>query len=572
MQDITLDVKFEKDIEKQYAILEGNQTEEYGMKMLQSNKLAGMLEVQIKNIDNKKWYYYNITKKSSLEYLLEQKRISLKHVEIILVQIFQAIKTAKDFLLDERNLILEEKMIYLSSDNLSITEICYYPSYQKDNIEQLIKLLEVFLNKIDYGAEEKNKVEQLYSIYDKARETGMTCQELCKEFQKQYNYKEKRLDIERKGKSADERVEGKIKNGNTMNQPEPAFYFERAKSKEEQSDGYEQNIQNGLSQYTEHTSTIGKSVLKKQKSEKLEVGKGDIQKKQSQRKKIEQMNKKNEQIDTKKEQQSVFGIKNLFVLSFIIVFSSVIISIALFTNIFRDSVTGTVQYNKFGILCVIVAAMDLFAWKYLRKEKSEKDISHWDKISEQIPDKTPAQVPNKMTDNNKFTEKRNKGLKSGKEELASIIGKLEKSDIGCKRELQYHQPADGGLIENEFWREEENTVLLMQEQTTILQSIEKAWKLVCLEEGKTMEIPLTKFPFYLGKLNWNVDYAIEHSSISRVHSKFEKEGDILYVRDLDSTNGTYLNHIRLGKDEKQQMNEGDEISFADIKFRLEVDR
>lgn len=583
MQDVILNVKFEKDIEKQYAILAVQKDEEYGLKMLQNNKLAGMLEVQIKNIDNKKWCYYNITKKSSLEQLLNRKQVSIDNVKVILMQIFQTIETARDFLLDEKNLILDTKMIYLSPDNPSTTEICYYPSYQKDSLEQLIGLLEVFLNQIDYKTEEKSRIEQFYRIYDKAREIGMTCKELWKEVQKEYKYCN---NLEQEVKSV---------------QVTPAFQFKRVETIEKQSDNFEKNKKN---QYIGFIETTGfekekdkkgekkkeeayKNVIAKDNSKKQQIGKYKTQEKES---------GKNDTWNSniiKTEQESSFGGKKLFVLCGILVFSCVIIGIAFLTNILQAPITGAIDYIKMGILCVIVAAMDLFIWKYLKQiETEEKMMDFHQKQNEKKP-----------------KDKMQNSIKNEKEELDTVIAKLEKADMGLEKDLEDYQPDNRGLIENEFWGKdlsgnncdnhqqyskkelqkgnqildnvnkkflennmvEEPTILLTQEPTVVLKHEEKTWKLISIEEKEPKEILLKKFPFYLGKLQWNVDYAIDHSSISRVHSKFEKEGDILYMTDLNSTNGTYLNHIKLKKDEKREVKKGDEVSFADLKFRLESD-
>lgn len=501
-----------------------------------------MLEVQTKNIDNEKWYYYNITKKSSLEQLLEKKQVTLNCVETILMQIFYIIDTAKDFLLDERNLVLETKMIYLSADNPVIIELCYYPSYQKDNMEQIIRLLEVFLNKVDYKKEEKSKVEHLYKLYDKARENGMTCKELCKELRKEYGHKESK----------------------TKKEETPIFHFERVEKVVEQADGVEQNK---ISQHIEamEKTTLKEKVYEKQKVEKKEQWKREIKKTDIKKRASE---KQTDETRKSKKRGTFFQIKNLLTICFILIFTCVIIGTALFTNIFYNFTTGTLDYKKFGILCVIIVLMDLFAWKYLKQEEIEK------------AEKTAVfhQAQNKKKPKNRIE----KTLKDDNEELEFMIAQLEQSDItgNMPKTDITEKTLQPDTQKNVFYEEEEiegtqllveePTILLAQEETMLLQPIEQIWKLVSLEEKDTKEILLEKFPFYLGKLQWNVDYAIDHPSISRIHSKFEKAGDILYVTDLDSTNGTYLNHIKLGKDEKKEIKEGDEISFADVKFRLEI--
>ena len=548
MLDSTLNVKYEKDAEKQYAVLEGQETEEYGMKMLQNNKMQGMLEVQIKTIDNEKKYYYNITKQSSLEHLLETKQVSLELIETILVQIFQVIETAKDFLLDERNLALETKMIYLSTSYPKTVEICYYPSYQRDSMEQMIGLLEVFLNQIDYKKEEKKKIEQFYRIYDKARETGMTCKELWKEIKKEYN-----------------QIENRIEEQYPICDRKPEYEFEKERETEQQKKSYEKSK-------PFHFERI--EPVKKETKENIGfIEEKDIQKKESNKK---QETKKSDIWNhniTKQKTKNAIPIRTMLTLCFIIAFSCIIIGTGLFTNIFRDTVTGTLEYSKIGILCIIVAIMDLFAWKYLKPSEQEAEqLSNnqkkesglienefWKKETENLlfytePKQEQESIEAEKQKNIEWEMKKN---------IEKLSEKLEQSDEWKSEDIEQ---MDGTQI-----LIEEPTMLLEQEQTMLLKTKDKRWRLVSLKEDEKQEIPLKKFPFYLGKLQWNVDYAIDHPSISRIHSKFEKEGDVLYMTDLDSTNGTYLNHIKIAKDEKQEVREGDEISFADMKFRLELE-
>ena len=577
----SLNVKYEKDAEKQYTVLEGQESEEYGMKMLLNNKMQGILDVQVKTIDNQKKYYYNITKQSSLEQLLEKKQVTLELMEQIFMQIFQVMDTAKKFLLDEKNLVLETKMIYLSSDNPKKVELCYYPSYQKDNMEQLIALLEVFLNEIDYKQEKKEKIEQFYKVYDKARETGMTCRELQKEIQKE------------------------------SKQASPPFHFERAEQKKQQTQpgSYcfgkekEQKVQKSYSLEKNLEQGIQKNNPWEKKTEK-EAQKGYPWEKNQEKevKKSDAWEKKLEQ----QEQKKSGAVKNILSFCFIILFTGVVIGTALCTDIFRSAETGALEYEKLGILCIITAAMDFGAWKYFNQTDSEieeltehtqeksglienefwKEAFEAGGLNEQEQERAEAEVWKQEVPEVEAWKR--EVSKAGVQKQEQFLEKEEIDEEFLKTELQENkkgfaetelQETEKGFAEMELQELEEGetqllieepTMLLEHEETVLLKPKEKIWCLIAsLKEKKTNEIILEKFPFYVGKTKWNVDYAIDHPSISRIHSKFEKEGEHLYVTDLDSTNGTYLNHIPLKKNERQEVKAGDEISFADMKFRLE---
>lgn len=108
------------------------------------------------------------------------------------------------------------------------------------------------------------------------------------------------------------------------------------------------------------------------------------------------------------------------------------------------------------------------------------------------------------------------------------------------------------------------------EQTMVLSDMEvhESYKLYPEDNKTYKEIPLIEFPFFVGKLKVNVDYSIENKAVSRFHAKLEKEGDNFYITDLNSTNGTFLNEIRIEANTRRILHLGDEISFANIKYRF----
>ncbi|SFC83384.1 DUF6382 domain-containing protein [Butyrivibrio sp. YAB3001] len=84
---------------------------------------------------------------------------------------------------------------------------------------------------------------------------------------------------------------------------------------------------------------------------------------------------------------------------------------------------------------------------------------------------------------------------------------------------------------------------------------------------KTFKIVLDKFPLTVGKLEECVDKVISDMSISRIHCRFSEnsEGKIT-ITDLNSTNGTFRNGLKLKPQEENVIEEGDEIRIGRICF------
>ena len=55
---------------------------------------------------------------------------------------------------------------------------------------------------------------------------------------------------------------------------------------------------------------------------------------------------------------------------------------------------------------------------------------------------------------------------------------------------------------------------------------------------------------------------IENKMVSRHHATIQKIKDDFYIKDEDSTNGTFVNGIRLEKDKFMKINPGDKISIG----------
>ncbi len=118
-------------------------------------------------------------------------------------------------------------------------------------------------------------------------------------------------------------------------------------------------------------------------------------------------------------------------------------------------------------------------------------------------------------------------------------------------------------VTGSFTKEESfggETIVLDQERTESL-------ALFSRNLDKTIRIPLDKLPFTIGKMEGCVDKAISDSSVSRIHCRFEQDGDSTFcVRDLGSTNGTFKNGLRLSPQQTVTFGEGDEIRIGRVCF------
>lgn len=84
------------------------------------------------------------------------------------------------------------------------------------------------------------------------------------------------------------------------------------------------------------------------------------------------------------------------------------------------------------------------------------------------------------------------------------------------------------------------------------------------EKGFSKEYTLSTFPITVGKLKGGVQLAISDDSISRMHAKLIREKGDVFLQDLDSTNGTFINGVKVLSGQKVLIHRDDEIQFGKI--------
>lgn len=91
-------------------------------------------------------------------------------------------------------------------------------------------------------------------------------------------------------------------------------------------------------------------------------------------------------------------------------------------------------------------------------------------------------------------------------------------------------------------------------------------KLYGMNKGNKYHIDMNSLPCTIGKLAGGVDCVIRDETVSRIHARLSKEGQEICVTDLNSTNGTFKNGLRLEPNETVAIEPGDEIRFGRMTF------
>ena len=68
--------------------------------------------------------------------------------------------------------------------------------------------------------------------------------------------------------------------------------------------------------------------------------------------------------------------------------------------------------------------------------------------------------------------------------------------------------------------------------------------------------------------NSKADLYIKKETVSCLHAGIEYRDGHYYIEDFNSTNGTYVNNVAVNYKQKQKLVPGDEIRFADVRYRF----
>jgi pSer/pThr/pTyr-binding forkhead associated (FHA) protein len=97
---------------------------------------------------------------------------------------------------------------------------------------------------------------------------------------------------------------------------------------------------------------------------------------------------------------------------------------------------------------------------------------------------------------------------------------------------------------------------------------QQGFQLTHVQSGKIIEIPLNLSVVHIGKPNEQIPPDIDVSGfpcsevVSRVHADIRVDGDAVYLEDVGSANGTYINHNALPKGNRHLLRVGDRISLG----------
>lgn len=163
---------YKNDLKKAYLILEGTEgeTEDYQAVMLKENDVEGLLKTDVRYVDNRSLYHYDVSGKTAFKTLHEKVQLRYEEMKRLVENLLQTIQTLRKYMLDANCILLEPEFIFSDANRFYF---CYYPPCKEDAKQSFHRLTEFFVKEADYKEEEgihfaytmhKMTMEENYSI------------------------------------------------------------------------------------------------------------------------------------------------------------------------------------------------------------------------------------------------------------------------------------------------------------------------------------------------------------------------------------------------------------------------
>ncbi len=528
---------------------------DYQMKMVAGNRVKCLLAMTCKNVNLSVELYYNITSKISLDKYLSRKQFTRKEYILFLFNFVNRIFELKNFLLNETKILLDVNNIYIELDTEKVF-FTYLPikDYENDYVSFFTELM---VNNSQFLEESQcdNYLQRLIMLLKSNNFCISSMRELLERLLKEN---------EQSSNNDDGKDDGINENNSTISTPEPSSTHKRFSVRE----AFDKNICEGI-KTTQTPIKIPGNLQKEASSNQI---------------------KTHNILPKPKLPRGNFNSKVFFIFFqplFFIAFYFIVNSSLVAKN---DDYTITLV-----ILSLIFLALDVLLFRLLKYPPSflirmkglqsndsntlqnNKPFASNNSTSNQSNHGTNPKNKKSFTSNNSTSNQSNHGTDPKKKSFASNSSNTNQSNhttmpqnkipfvsksnitVPCNHSNEpqnnaNHNSHEGVSIpysgDTEIIRIEKNTVPLLKQNMG------------------TDIIALSKPSLIIGRMSGFVDHVLAVNSIGKIHAEITNENGEIYISDLNSKNGTFINDTKIPPNAKTKVVSGDIIRFANVEYEV----
>lgn len=489
---------------------EGKGLVNYQLQMLVNNDIKNVIGAAKKQKNDDIQIFYNITSKITLEQATEKNKISKDGVIAIIKGALSAFKDLEEYQLVSSGIVFEADKIFVKPGHFEPSFI-YVPNTTEDTgIQSLKNLLLSFVMGSKIEVSNDNFVQVLLETLNKPGFNADVLKKMCEKYQR--------------GGQADKPKQHEIKP--EVNIPQPPR--PQAVQTPPQS---ERPIQIPVAGGKPNKPPVAKQTEMPKKEEK-----------------------------EKNPKKTVFLLLQIVLLAAVAGLS--------FTGILNDE-SGNINFQYLAGVLLGAGCIDFVLYREMFKNNKDKETKKETKskstkkpsvavpgkempaMPKSVPQmpKKPIEVPKKKNDNSAVQAEVN--VSSQKVEYA-IPSPVVVQPVS---QPQAYDPL------SEF--ENEDTVVIDNNASG-------GAYLEFYDNGIASRINLNRDRIAVGKLRTQCDFVLNNRKISKMHAEFICRNGQYYVKDFNSTNGTYINgaNQRIQSNQEYQIFNGDRITLADVDMTL----
>lgn len=531
LQEGTITYMYENDDFGSYLVIKPGSEKliDYQVGMVTNNRIPGLLPMDLRCKNNEDNLYYNITSKITLTKLLSRRKINKRQILDLLTQITQTMLTGIDYLLYNKCYILKQEFIYVDPAEFKLYMV-YVPVVAVEDVNQnLRKLIIDLIINATYSEDDDSGDGFIQKIINYIKGDTFNIAGLDM-LLKQLN--QDSCHNNRRGED-DIASEYYLHNGICDDEIHGNIIFD--------NEVFDEQIIDGM------------NVFNISKNSKQEIKPG-----------LQAF--RNNPMNSLKDDP--YKSHNLKLIAVGIAVQIVLITLFILSRNFLETLGGNVKTTYAAAMLIIVAIdalviKNLMCWK--KPEQKQKIENIKDK-------KDSVKRSNNLRKNNKKETIENRIT----DDMLGNVTNIESDE--AEEDIEEHDLSEL-IISSAMTRNDMEFDSTISSNTPSKPDFEYSNKTVVLSPQKELkphiinmngcakeEIPIDKNEFLIGRLEDMVDYVINNNAVGKVHAQITIRNNKYYLKDLNSTNGTMVNDIKLVCNEENEIKDGDRITFANCDY------
>ena len=564
-------VRYERNNGVNYAVIDTKEEwkceDDYEVKMLMLNTPEYFLHITMNYIDEKNSIYYDISSKQQLSKLFEYGKVTMEDVKSLFDNISRMVRVVDEYMLNLDRVILNPQDIYVSLSDKKYSFMYSPVAGEKDFYDKMRSLFEYILERFDHSVK-KSSLVIFYVIYQRILVRDYTPDKLMEFFDDE----NEGIHIINEEDLTDGRADNAYGEDNAYGR-DRAYGEDNANGK---NNDYVEDINYaGNNNYARDKTYIrnnnrvkGKAYTKDNDSiiDKI-YDRNDNYNNNNNFEGTVIKDVMPEIINTDKPDKR--SKKTTFIIKAV---ATVLVLNAIVSMFFKSYAVIKIS-NTASIICIIVGLAIFYITDKAAKVIGE--LINEDKVTED--ELIPYRLHN-------YGNKTENGIAEDKASEAQVNTGLDNEYGKQKDNNEYDNMVTAKVIDEEEEQPAQyGNTMLLSDYLNMLKDNKLTLKITDTDseiplyvkkadgyEAVTEKLEPDNYPCTIGSLEESSDIYIASPIISKMHACIIKDEDKVYIEDMNSTNGTFINGERIAMHNKMCLSDGDALRIASYEFVVKL--